>query len=266
MAREAPLVLSERRPPLAVLRLNRPEHGNALSLALADALRAALAEARRAPGVKAIILTGAGRTFSIGGDLRERRGVEPREIIAQRTERLFPLMRELWETPQPVIAALNGPALAGGAGLALHCDFRIAATTARFGLTEILTQRIAAAGHLQILAHMIGLAAAKELAMTGRILDAREALRRGIYTAVVPPPAVGRAALRFARGLLANSQAALTGTKRLVNAAADLYLPWALAVATSDAVLFAPETQRGIREFDAFLRRETRGGRTRRSR
>ncbi len=263
MAREVPLVLSERRPPLAILRLNRPESGNALNLALADALRAALTEARRAGDVKAIILTGVGRTFSIGGDLRERRGVDPWDIIAQRSERLFPLMRDLWETPQPVIAALNGPTLAGGAGLALHCDFRIAATTARFGLTEIATQRIAAAGHLQILAQMIGLAGAKDLGMTGRVIDAREALRRGIYTAVVSPAAVERTAIRFAQRLLRNGQAALRGTKRLLNAAANLSLPWALAVATSDSVLFASDTQRGIQEFDAFLRRETRGGRRR---
>src|SRR4051794_11662430 len=126
--------------PVAVLTLNRPERRNALGSALIDQLSEALSRADVDPGVRAVVITGAGPVFCAGMDLKEVAGSSTDELesaTVARVQALADLMTQVHQMSKPTIAALNGDALAGGAGLATACDFVIAAETAHLGYPEV---------------------------------------------------------------------------------------------------------------------------------
>ena len=168
------------------LTINRPEKRNALSMGLLDELRQTLHEHRKAP-VKCVLLTGAGdRAFAAGGDLKELDAIRSEKEARAMSEHGHAALDEIRYFPVPVIGALNGLALGGGAELAMACDIRIAATHAELGLIQAQLNVTTAWGGGIDLINAIGNSAALAMLCSGRRVDAQEALRLCLYEAVCP--------------------------------------------------------------------------------
>lgn len=178
------LVTVERRGRVALLRLNRPEKLNALSAALLAELTVALEAADGDDGVGAIVVTGGGRAFCVGGDVAEMARVAD-FVAAAEAELGGGAWEGIARCRKPVLAAVNGPALGGGCELALMCDFILAGEGATFAQPEIKLGTIPGAGGTQRLARAVGKALAMELCLTGRAMGAREARRAGMVARVV---------------------------------------------------------------------------------
>ncbi len=171
---------------VAVLTLNRPAVRNAISSLTLELLDAALAGAEADDAVRVLVLTGAGGQFSAGMDLRERNGMTDAQLGAQR-DRLVAVYARLHAFPKPVIAAVEGYALAGGFELALACDLIVASREARFGLPEVRVGIFPGAGATHALTWRVGPARAAELIFTARQLPAPEAVDWGLVTRLVDP-------------------------------------------------------------------------------
>jgi methylglutaconyl-CoA hydratase len=236
---------------LSTITLNRPEKRNALSPELiADILDALDAVEHGASRVA--ILTGAGPAFCAGMDLSSLRQLadhtpEDNFADALRTVGLF---FRVWSYPKPLIAAVNGAALAGGCGLATLCDFTIASTEAKFGYTEVrigfMPALISAFVQLQV-----GEKAARDLLLTGRIFGAEEARALGLVNRVVPAEQLLGAAKEIAAELMRNSPNSLLLTKRLLVRVAEdeLHRRLHLGVAESVAIRQTPELREGLEAF-----------------
>jgi enoyl-CoA hydratase len=200
---------------VAVVTIDREEALNALDVATLTELRDALRDLRDDAGARAVVLTGAGeKAFAAGADIKYMTGLGPEQAAAwgalgHETANLLETM------PKPTIAAINGFALGGGCELALACDLRYASAGARFGQPEINLGLVPGWGGTQRLARVCGIGFAKDLVLTGRTVDAEEALRAGLVTAVVDP--VLAQALETATALAAKSPVALAVAKRLLN-------------------------------------------------
>ena len=202
---------------VALLALNRPEKRNALSPELIEELLAALDAVEAAAAIRAAVITGEGPAFCSGMDLEYLKGLaaqsdEQNRVDAQRTTRMF---RRLWSFPKPLIAAVNGPALAGGCGIATLADFTLVSEEAKFGYTEVRIGFIPAliSAFVQM---QVGDKVARELLLSGRIFGAAEAKALGLATQVVPAGQLLGAARELAAALAANSPGALQSTKRLL--------------------------------------------------
>ncbi len=189
-------ILYEVSDHIAVLTLNRPEARNAYSEDLKTDLLQALDDAETDPDVRVLIITGAGKAFSAGGDLKamkDRTGMFSGEAPQLRTNYRFGLQavtRRLNTFEKPTIAAVNGAAIGAGLGLALNCDIRIASERAKLGATFAKVGLIPGDGTGYLLTRIVGFAKALELVMTARVLDPAEALRIGLVNEVVAPDAV----------------------------------------------------------------------------
>jgi enoyl-CoA hydratase len=213
-----PMVLKERDGAILKLTLNRAEKSNSLHPDMVGQLGEALKEAAGDGELSVVILTGAGRSFCAGLDLSLMVSWTADEKLAY-LGTVTPLFMSVWQMPQPVIAAVNGPAIAGGFDLAAFCDIRLAAPEALFGQAEInigLTQII------HPLYKTIGLARAKELAMTGRNITAEEAYRIGLVNHVYAREELDERAMEMARVLAGKPRQALFETKRLTRELIDL--------------------------------------------
>lgn len=226
---------------------------NLVTRVLLDELAAALATlASAGPGdVRAVVVTGSGeRAFSAGSDVGEfeaQRGPGGRERH-QLEERVSTSLAGL---PMPTIAAIEGNALGGGLELALCCDLRIASSRARFGLPEVRLAVIPGSGGTQRLPRVVGPARAKELILTGRIIDATEAERIGLVHEVVPPGDARARADAIADEIAARGPLAVRETKRLIDAALDAPLEAGLAAELEASVrIFASDDlAEGARAF-----------------
>jgi len=210
---DATLVHLERRDDgVAVVRLDNPK-GNALSTALLGQLEAV---ARRLtddpPG--AVVVTGGDRIFAAGADIGEFDGPEEGRAVGAAFLRALDAVAAI---PRCVIAAVSGYALGGGCELALACDLRIASERARFGLPEILLGIIPGGGGTQRLARLVGPAKAKQLILTGRQVDAAEALAMGLVDEVVPPEQLHDRALALAAELASGAVVAQGLAKRAID-------------------------------------------------
>jgi enoyl-CoA hydratase/carnithine racemase len=200
---------------VAVVTLNRPSAMNAVNSALATAVGERLEEAAQDPAVRVIVLTGSGRAFCAGADLKEL--AQGRSIDAVgHPEWGFGGVAQHW-IPKPVIGAVNGFALGGGTELALACDLVVASAEAKFGLPEVKRGLMAAAGGVIRLQRQIPLKRALYLALTGEPIDAATAADWGIVTSVVPTEEVLPAALELARVIAANAPLSLEHTKRMLH-------------------------------------------------
>lgn len=205
------MIRVERNGSVQIITLDRPDKSNALHPDLIASLAAELEGATGDPDVRVVVITGAGRSFCAGLDLRHLTGSDG-DTAARYMRSAFDLFRQVYELRPPVIAAVNGPAIAGGFDLAAFCDIRVCSEEARFAQTEILL------GLTQImypLHHVIGLGRAKELALTGKAISATEAYRIGLVTAVHGQAELLPAALDLARELADRPPEALYATKRL---------------------------------------------------
>lgn len=197
---------------VAILRLNRPEVLNACNPATHREIQAALEELELDEGVKVIILTGAGRAFCSGSDLREVGKMEGEE--AKRYIRLdFSTKNRIATCSKPVLGALHGHVAGGGFEMALACDMRFVAEDVLFSLPEIKLGTIPGSGGLQRLPQIVGLGIAKEWAMTGRRIGAEEAHQRGLANAVFPNERMLEETVAFAKELAERSGLALTLAK-----------------------------------------------------
>jgi enoyl-CoA hydratase len=200
---------------VATLRIDRPDALNALDVATLTELRDRLFELARDPGVRAVVLTGAGdKAFVAGADIKYMSGLAP--DAAKGWGALGHEAGTLLETmSKPTIAAVNGFALGGGCELALACDIRYASSRAKLGQPEINLGIVPGWGGTQRLARICGLGVAKDLVFSGRTIDAEEALRIGLVNEIADP--VLERALATAAELAAKSPVALSLAKRLCN-------------------------------------------------
>jgi len=213
---DAPAVLTESRGAVLLITLNRPEARNAVNLAVAEGLAAALDELDDTAGLQAGILTGAGGSFSAGMDLKafvegERPYVGDRGFagIVQRSAR------------KPLVAAIEGFAVAGGFEIALACDLMVAARDARLGVPEVKRSLVAAGGALIRLPRRMPYHLAMELALTGEPMGAERAYEVGIVNRLADPGGAVDAALELAGQIIPNGPLALDATKRIVSQALD---------------------------------------------
>ena len=214
----ASLVMSAREGAVLKLTLNRPGKSNSLHPDLVTELSAALNEAEADDSLNVVVITGAGSAFCAALDLELLVSWATEEKLSY-LETVTSIFRRVWSLPQPVIAAVNGAAIAGGFDLAAFCDIRLAAKEAIFGQAEInigLTQII------HPLYKSIGLGRAKELAMTGQTINADEAFRIGLVNHVYPREELLSRAMELASVLASKPRGALVATKRLTRELIDL--------------------------------------------
>jgi len=198
------------------IKLNRPDRRNAMTAEMQDELIAALAHAEES-SAKVVMLAGSGASFCAGLDLAElasMSGKSAAEHVAD-ARRIARLFSALYTLSLPTIAVVNGPAIAGGAGLAILCDFTLAIPEAKFGFTEVKIGFIPALVSVY-LGLQIGEKRARSLLLTGRLFDAQEAKEIGLVNEIVPAQDLSSRAHLLAHQLMQNSPAALRATKQLL--------------------------------------------------
>src|SRR5579863_6328783 len=202
---------------IATITLNRSDKRNAISFELIDDLMRALEEVAKSEAL-VLILTGAGKAFCSGMDLENLKallGRSPEENL-QDSQTMVRLFRALYEFPKVTIGAVNGPAIAGGTGLALLCDFTLAIPEAKFGYTEVRIGFVPAIVST-FLVRQLPEKQARDLLLTGRLFEAEEALRMGLITEIVPADKLMERAQELASLLMENSPASLRATKKLLS-------------------------------------------------
>ena len=201
---------------LATITLNRPDKRNAISPEMIDDLLGALDEAERGPA-RVVILTGAGSAFCAGMDLEALRNLatQTQEQHVADAERMGKMFYRAYSFPKPLIAAVNGPAIAGGTGLATLADFTLAVPEAKFGYTEARIGFVPAVVSVFLL-RQVGEKITRDLLLTGKIFDAAEAHRLGLVTEIVAADKLLNAARELGRTLAALSPTSLALTKRLI--------------------------------------------------
>lgn len=255
------LVLTERDGPILTVTLNSPERRNPVSDPdMIEALVGAMKTADTDPEVRAVILTGAGKAFSTGGDIKKMvPGAGLRDAIPAKTRTNYregiqrlPLLFQALDVP--VIAAINGPAIGAGCDLACMCDVRIASETAIFAESFVKIGIVPGDGGAWLLPRIVGFSKACELSLTGDTIDAAEALGCGLVSRVVPPDQLLAVARAMAAKIAANSPYAVRMTKRLLREGQTASLPALLELSAAFQSL-AHATAEHEQAVDAFLSR-----------
>ncbi|WP_236751589.1 enoyl-CoA hydratase-related protein [Acidianus sp. HS-5] len=213
-------VLYEKLGDIAIIRLNRPEKLNAINMEMVGDFVKAFDQAEK-DGVKAVILTGNGRAFCAGADVAEMSNMPIEEVVRRGH---MPMWERLRTFRKPVIATLNGITAGGGLELAMACDIIIAAESATLGQPEINLGIMPGAGGTQRLTRTIGKYKAMEMVLTGKMISAWEAYRRGLVTKVVPDEALVDEAIRLANEIASRSGFAEELAKESVSRALDTIL------------------------------------------
>lgn len=224
--------------------IDRPQKMNALNAAVRDSLTVAAAEAAEDPDVRVLVITGSGeKAFIAGADIGEfadRTPLEQREAMATPT-----IFDRIWDFPLPTIAMINGFCLGGGCELALACDVRIGADTARIGQPEVNLGIIPGGGGTQRLTRLVGYGKAHQLILTGEIIDAVKAYEIGLLDEIVPANELREKTLEVARAMASKSPVTLKLAKRALRAVYEMELSagleqerdlFALAFSTDDKV------------------------------
>lgn len=224
------VILLEHAGAVSTLTVNRPDKLNALNRAVLEGIESALDEVA-SRGSRCLILTGAGKAFVAGADIASMQDMSP-----ERAEEFSALGHRVGNKmeaqPYPIIAAVNGFALGGGCELTLACDFAYASTKAKFGQPEVKLGVIPGFGGTQRLLRRVGVAMARELAYTGRMIDAEEALRIGLINGVTEPDALLAKANEVAQEIVAVGPLAVQSCKELFIAGPDRPLSEANALET----------------------------------
>lgn len=203
---------------VALIRLNRPRQLGAFTWPMIEAWARALRAAQEDDRVRAVVLTGTGRGFCTGVDLKALEEIEPTPIARKRmlTDRVHRVARAVEDLDKPLIAAVNGLAVGAGMDMALMCDMRFAARSARFSEGYIRIGLVPGDGGAYFLPRLVGPAKAMELLMTGDFIDAEEALRLGIVNRVYDDEALLNETMAFAREIAAKPPIAISMIKRAV--------------------------------------------------
>ena len=225
---------------IATLTIDRPEVKNALDLDTVNGIRAALQTLAANADAGVLIITGGGEAaFVSGADINDIRARGRDDGLAAINSSLF---AEIERFPRPTIAAVNGYALGGGCELALACDIRIAADTAKFGQPELGLGIIPGAGATQRLPRIVGLGRAKHLILTGEVIDAKQALEIGLVSAVAPPGQLTARAREMAKKILRQGPLAARLAKLALNASARVDLDSGLLIETlAQAICYASD-------------------------
>ncbi len=215
-----PHALFERRGRVGLITLNRPERLNALSAEMTTILRDSIDECNADDGIGAVVITGAGRGFCSGADLRRDRGADSSTPRRRGEEEPFPFFLQ---RSKPLIAAINGPAIGWGLTLTLACDLRVASEQARLSARFVRIGLTPELGSTYFLPQIVGLGSALELILTGRIIDAATAGQLGLVNKVVPHERLLDEAFALAEEIAFNPTSHVRWAKRLVysNAAND---------------------------------------------
>jgi methylglutaconyl-CoA hydratase len=236
---------------VATITLNRPEKRNAISFDLIDDLIRGLDEVAKSDAL-VLIVTGAGKAFCSGMDLDNLKSLLGRsaEQNLQDSQTMVRLFRSLYEFPKVTIAAVNGPAIAGGTGLALLCDFTLAVPEAKFGYTEVRIGFVPAIVSTFLL-RQVGEKQARDLLLTGRIFGADEAARLGLLYQIVSAESLLERARELAAMLMENSPASLRATKQLLteHARAELDTQIDSALRENAAIRATADFREGISSF-----------------
>lgn len=246
--------ISARDGAVLTLTINRPEALNALNPPTLVALRKAIDAAGRDPEIGAVVLTGAGRAFCAGADLKDvsaRLDAGEIDVGGALRTNYVPLVRAIRSCPKPVIAALNGTAAGAGLSLALACDLRVAASGAQLIVAFVRVGLVPDAGCLFFLTRMLGLSKATELAMTGEPLSVEAGQTLGLIASVVPADQLMTAALDRARLLAAGPRQTTALIKHGLERALDLDLEQAMELEAQLQTLAArtPDVEEAIRAF-----------------
>jgi methylglutaconyl-CoA hydratase len=243
----------ERDGPVATLTLDRADVGNAIDDALIAEFAAALAACGTDPTVRIVVVTGAGRVFSAGADLRWMRrmrdaGAAANVEDARRTQRLFAAIAEL---PRPVVARVNGPARGGGVGLLAAADVVVASAEAHFAFTEVRVGIVPATIAPFVIAR-VGAARARRLFCTGETFGAADAAAWGLVDRVVPPADLDAAVAAVVADLLKGAPGALAAAKQLVRDVVSAE-PGAVAALTAELIATLRAADEGQEGMAAFL-------------
>jgi 2-(1,2-epoxy-1,2-dihydrophenyl)acetyl-CoA isomerase len=246
---ESTAVRVERDGAVATLVLDRPQAMNAVTKASRRELIAAIKDVARDRAVRAVVLTGEGRAFCAGQDLREEGALE--DVAATVRETYAPIVSGLVAMEKPVIAAVNGPAAGAGLSFALACDLRLMAEDAFLTMAFSNIALVPDSGGSWFLARSLGYARALELAMTGRRIDAEEALSLGLVQQVVPGNRLRAEAASLAAELAARPTQAIAWTKRLMREALTSTLEQTLEseAQLQAAAVRSHDHQEGVRAF-----------------
>ena len=210
------VVLYDKQDNVGIITLNRPERLNAINRELSDELLAHLDRAREDDGVVSVILTGAGRAFCAGEDLKETSAGKSLDTWTREADALQDVQRAIMRLGKPLIAAVRGYAVGGGCEFAMSCDIRIAAQDAKFGFPETgLGMTVTTAG-TKLLSQLVGLGKAKELLFTGEFIDAEESYRIGLVNKVVSGASLMEETLDMAGKIAERSPLALKLTRSAV--------------------------------------------------
>jgi enoyl-CoA hydratase len=229
-------LLIERKSSVAYVTLNRPDAMNALNVHLRRDLRDFFLEITEDRSIRTVVITGAGRAFCAGADIKEWE--EPASLVEERDERGRLSFGEAMRRYEwPIIAAINGYALGGGCELALCCDIRIASESAELGLPEVTLGIIPGGGGTQRLPRLIGRGKALELILTGQRIAAQDACRLGLIEHVVPPDQLLPRAEELAQTILARAPIAVKYAKEAIARGLDLPLDEGLKVEAELSIL-----------------------------
>jgi enoyl-CoA hydratase/carnithine racemase len=244
----APVLLERPLPGVALLRLNRPQATNALSLELQALLSRYFSELAIDPEVRCIVLTGGDKVFAAGGDINSMAGVDAIDIYKRHTERVW---APIQHCPKPVIAAICGYAYGGGCELAMHADLIVAGRSARFCQPEIRIGIMPGIGGTQRLVRAVGKVKAMRMALTGQPISAEEAWVAGLISDLVDDDQVQAHALELARVIAAMPALAAEQIKEVILAGMDAPLEAGLALERkANALLFASRDQKeGMQAF-----------------
>src|SRR5947207_14472405 len=244
-------LLLEHGGPTAKITFNRPDKRNAISAKMICDLLTALDELEK-DRTRVVILTGAGSAFCAGMDL------ETLSALAQQTpqenqedsRRMARMFRRIWSFPKPMIAAVNGHALAGGCGIATLCDFTLAVPEAKFGYTEVKIGFLPAIVSV-FLTRQIGDKRARDLLLTGRLIEAEEAKAFGLVSEIVPAEHLMERAHELANLLIAASPSSLTRSKHLLVSSAASCVDHDLerAILENERIRCTPDFQEGLASF-----------------
>ena len=250
-------ILYAKQEHVATVTLNRPKKLNAYSERMVHEILEALADARDDDAVRAVVLTGAGRGFCSGGDIGQDFQYPSRyrghrmEAMLEMRENMHQLVAFLRRFDKPTVAAVNGPAVAGGLTLALCCDFRIAAESARLGDTSLRFALIPDEGGAYLFPQYMGLQNALRMSLFSEVYDARRALQLGLVTEVVADQELMKVARQWAQKLAAGPPIAVRMTKRMMIKQQTMSLENALEDAALSVMVtnYCDDVKEGITAF-----------------
>jgi methylglutaconyl-CoA hydratase len=245
-------LLLECRDAIATITLNRPDKRNAVTSAMIADLQSVLDAIEKNHATRVVILTGAGKAFCAGMDLEMLAAIAKQSPTENQEDsrRIAKMLRRIWSFPRPLIAAVNGAAYAGGCGIATLCDFTLAVPEAKFGYTEVKIGFLPAIVSV-FLTRQIGEKRSRDLLLTGRIIDAREAKEFGMVTEVVPAEHLLDRAYELANDLISASPSSLARAKQLLTSAAAPGLDHDLerAILENARIRCTPDFKEGVASF-----------------